>query len=185
MIEQLKQLIDQFGEQNIVKNPNFPNALNDQVKEETGNAITEGLQGLVKSGNLDMISGFLKGDNNNNASSNPIFDLLSKQVVGQLGSKLKIDKNTAENVAGNMIPNVLGSLLSQAKDPNVKGFELSDLVGMISGNDANAKGNLLQQLGGSVLDQNNDGKIDLNDAISALSGKDGLGSALGGLFGKK
>jgi hypothetical protein len=184
MIEQLKQLIDQFGEQDIVKNPNIPNELNDQVKEETGNAITEGLQGLVKNGNLDMITGFLKG-NNNSASSNPIFDLLSQQVVGQLGSKLKIDKNTAENVAGNMIPNVLGSLLNQAKDPNVKGFELSDLVGMISGNDTNAKGNLLQQLGSSVLDQNNDGKVDLNDAMSALSGKGGLGSALGGLFGKK
>ena len=38
------------------------------------------------------------------------------------------------------------------------------------------------------LDQNGDGKVDLSDALSAVSGngkKGGLGGSLGGLFGKK
>ena len=41
-----------------------------------------------------------------------------------------------------------------------------------------------------IIDVNGDGKVDMQDAISALSGnakskKGGLGGLLGGLFGKK
>jgi len=53
-------------------------------------------------------------------------------------------------------------------------------------------GGLLGGAGGnsmltSVLDQNGDGKLDVSDAMSALSGKKkgGLAGLLGGLFGKK
>ena len=84
-----------------------------------------------------------------------------------------------------------GSLLNKAKDPNEKGFNLQDIIGSISGGKGGGLMDLVTQYGGALgLDQNGDGKVDMQDAITALSGKSkgksgGLGGLLGGLFGKK
>ena len=186
MFEQLTQLVNQFGEQAVVKNNAIPNELNEQVKQETGNSILEGLKGMVSGGNLEMITGLLSGNNGAQASGgNPIVDMLTKQVVSNLGSKLGIDNQAAMGVASSMIPNILSSLVGNAKDPNVKGFDVSDLIGMISGNNGDAKSSILDKLSAMGLDQNGDGKLDMSDAMSALSGKGGIGGMLGGLFGGK
>ncbi|MFY7811705.1 MAG: DUF937 domain-containing protein [Flavobacterium sp.] len=186
MFEQLTQLVNQFGEQAVVKNNAIPNELNEQVKQETGNSILEGLKGMVSGGNLDMITGLLSGNNGAQASGgNPIVEMLTKQVVSNLGSKLGIDNQAAMGVASSMIPNILSSLVGNAKDPNVKGFDVSDLIGMISGNNGDAKSSILDKLSSMGLDQNGDGKLDMSDAMAALSGKGGIGGMLGGLFGGK
>jgi hypothetical protein len=185
MFEQLTQLVNQFGEQAVVKNNAIPNELNEQVKQETGNTILEGLKGMVSSGNMDMITGLFQG-NNTQSSSNPIVEMLTKQVVSSLGSKFGIDNNAAMGVASGMIPNILSSLIGQAKDPNVKGFEVADLVGMISGNNGDAKSSIMSKLGTMALDQNGDGKLDISDAMAALSGNKsggGIGGMLSGIFG--
>jgi hypothetical protein len=187
MFEQLKQLVNQFGEKAVVQNNAIPNELNEQVKQETGNSILEGLKGIVSGGNLDMITGLFQG-NNVQSSANPIVETLTKQVVSSLGSKLGIENQAASGVAASMIPNILSSLVGNAKDPNVKGFEISDLVGMISGNNGDIKSSIMSKLGSSFLDQNGDGKLDVSDAMSALSGNKsggGIGGMLGGLFGGK
>jgi uncharacterized protein YidB (DUF937 family) len=187
MFEQLTQLVNQFGEKAVVQNNAIPNELNEQVKQETGNTILDGLKGLVSGGNMDMIAGLFQG-NNAQSSSNPIVEMLTKQVVSSLGAKFGIENNAALGVASSMIPNILSSLVGQAKDPNVKGFEVADLVGMISGNNGDAKSSLMSKLGTMALDQNGDGKLDISDAMSALSGNKsggGIGGMLSGLFGGK
>jgi hypothetical protein len=76
--------------------------------------------------------------------------------------------------------------VGNAQDPNHKGFEVTDLVNAISGGNGNsglmdAVSKYGSQFG---LDQNADGKVDVNDAIAAVSSKGGFGSLLGKLFGK-
>jgi hypothetical protein len=80
----------------------------------------------------------------------------------------------------------LGSLIGKAKDPNVKGFDVSDLVSAISGGSGNSNlMDMVTKYGGQFgLDQNNDGKVDMQDAMSAVTKKGGLGGLLGKLFGK-
>lgn len=190
MLEQLTQLVNQFGQKAVVENNAIPNELNEQVKQETGNSILESLQGLASGGGMDMITGLLQG-NGAQASSgnNPLVDMITKTVVSNLGSKLGIENQAALGVASSMIPNILSSLVGNAKDPNVQGFQVSDLVGMISGGDNNTQSSIMSKIGTSLLDQNGDGKLDIADAMSALSGNKsgggGIGGMLSGLFGGK
>lgn len=189
MFDQLSQLVQQFGEQAIVKNQQVPNELNEAVKNEAGNGILEALSGIANSGQANLLTDFLKG--NGNQKDHPIMDLVQQQVGTKLGNQFSMDSQTVQGITKDLIPNVLGQLVGNAKNPNVKGFEIQDLVEMITKGDSNAKGSILSQLGTSMLDQNGDGKLDLNDAMSALSGSGkgkaksgGLGGLLGKLFGK-
>jgi hypothetical protein len=108
---------------------------------------------------------------------------LVDQVSGSLGQKFGIDSNAANGVASNMIPKVLESLVSRAKDPNVNGFEVSDLVNAISGGSGNSGlMDAITKYGGQFgLDQNKDGKVDLQDAVAAVNNK---GGSLGGFLSK-
>lgn len=193
MIEQLTQLVKQFGGEAVVNNPAVPNELNEKVLGETQNGIFDALKGLVAGGNADALKGLFKGDNAGN-SSNPIVDMITKQVTGNLMNKVGLDNGAASGVASEMIPKVLGSLIGNAKDPNVKGFEVSDIIGSLMGGNKGGNAGMAGKIGAMLLDQNGDGKLDLQDALSALSGNGkakaskgagGLGGILGKLFGGK
>lgn len=188
MIEQLSQLVKQFGGEAVVNNPAVPNELNEKVLGETQNGIFDALKGMVAGGNADMLSGLFKG-NNAASGSNPIVDMITKQVAGNLMNKVGIDNAAANGVAGAMIPKVLGSLIGNAKDPNVKGFEVSDLIGSLMGGNQGGNSGMASKIGVMLLDQNGDGKLDLQDALAALSGggkktANKGGGLLGGLLGK-
>lgn len=126
-------------------------------------------RGLVAGGNADALTGLFKGENAGN-SSNPIVDMITKQVTGNLMNKVGLDNGAASGVASEMIPKVLGSLIGNAKDPNVKSFEVSDIIGTLMGVDKGGNAGMARKIGAMLLDQNGDGKLDLQDALSALSG---------------
>jgi hypothetical protein len=184
MLDQLTQLAKQFGQEAVVNNAAIPNEINERVVNETGNSLMESLQNMASNGNFDQLAGLLQGTNTN--ASNPAVNDLVKQVSGNLGQKFNLDSNAANGVASSMIPQILGSLVGNAKDPNVKGFEMSDLVNAISGGSENSGlMDAVTKYGGQFgLDQNNDGKVDMQDAMDAVSKKGGLGGVLGNLFGK-
>lgn len=178
MIEQLSQLMNQLGQEAVVKNNSVPNELNDKVINEAQNSLFSGLQDLIKDGGADKFANLLQG-NNASKADNPIVKGLIEKVSGNLNKNCNLDNAASNNVASNLIPQVLDSLLGKAKDPNQKGFELSDIIGSLT----EGKGNdIMGMLANMGLDQNGDGKLDLQDAMAALSGKgDKKG---GGLFGK-
>jgi hypothetical protein len=86
-----------------------------------------------------------------------------------------------------LIPKILSSLVNKAKDPNDSSFQISDIIAAISGG-GGAQGSgimdAISKYGGQFgLDQNADGKVDIN-AMSAVTNKGGgLGSILEN-FGK-
>jgi hypothetical protein len=185
MLDQLTQLVQQFGEHAVVKNNAVPNELNDSVMKETESSLLSGLQKMASEGKLEQLAGLFQG-NNAGSSSNPVVKMLIEQVSGNLGQKVRLDSNTANGVAASMIPQILGSLIGKAKDPNVKGFDVSDLVSAISGGSNNSGlMDMVTKYGGQFgLDQNNDGKVDMQDAMAAATKKGGIGGLLGKLFGK-
>lgn len=86
-----------------------------------------------------------------------------------------------------MIPKILGSLIGKAKDPNDSSFNITDLVSAISGGGQNSGiMDAISKYGGQFgLDQNADGKVDMSDAIDAVTkNSGGVGGLLGKLFGK-
>jgi hypothetical protein len=187
MFEQLTQLAQQFGVESVVKNNAIPNEQNEAVMTEASNSIFSGLQKIVSEGGADQLAGLFQG-NNAQDSSNPVVQKLTEQLTGNLGEKFDINSETASGVAGSLIPQILGSLVNKAKDPNDSSFQISDVIAAISGNSAQNSGimDAISKYGGQFgLDQNADGKVDLGDAMSAVTKKGGgLGSLLGKLFGK-
>ncbi|THF51494.1 DUF937 domain-containing protein [Flavobacterium supellecticarium] len=185
MLEQLTQLVQQYGGDAIVKNEAIPNELNQDVMQQAGSSIFTGLQKIASEGNMDQLAGLFQG-NNATSGSNPVVQQLSEQLTGDLGQKFGLSTEAASGVAGSLIPNVLGSLINKAKDPNQKGFDIADIVSAISGGNGNSGlMDAISKYGGQFgLDQNNDGKVDMSDAMAAVTKKGGIGGIFGKLFGR-
>ena len=185
MFEQLTQLVQQYGNDAVVKNQSIPNEQNEGVMNEASSSILSGLQKILAEGGTTDLANLFQGNNASDAS-NPVVQKLTEQFSGNLGSKFGIDGTSASGVAGSLIPTVLGALVGNAKDPNHKGFEVADLVNAISGGSGNsglmdAVSTYGTQFG---LDQNSDGKLDVTDVMAVVSSKGGISGFFGKLFGK-
>tara|TARA_R110000868_G_scaffold340496_1_gene601158 strand:+ start:3376 stop:3939 length:564 start_codon:yes stop_codon:yes gene_type:complete len=187
MFEQLKQLAQQFGVDSVINNTAIPNEKNEAVLGEASNSILSGLQKIVSEGGIDQLAGLFQGNNATN-STNPVVEKLTQELSGNLGEKLGINASDASGVASKLIPQILGAIVSKAKDPNDSSFEISDIIGAITGDAGKNSGimDAISTYGGQFgLDQNGDGKVDLSDAMDAVTKKGGgIGGMLGSLFGK-
>ena len=190
MLEQLLNLVKEHWTDAVVKNNAVPNEINDNVMSEASTSILDGLKDMVSQGKIEDPAGLLKGGNL--SSDNPALSGISNKVSENLGSKFGLSSETTSSIASSLLPKVLGSLFGKAQDPNEKGFDISTILGALTGGNKEEESGLMgaiSKYGGMVgLDQNGDGKVDLSDALSAVSGngkKGGLGGSLGGLFGKK
>ena len=188
MFEQLTQLVQQFGQQDVVDNAAVPNEHNEAVLTQASTSILDGLKNVAaQNGGTEMLAKLFEGNNAADAS-NPVVAMITNQLSGSLGQKFGLDNAASSGVAASLIPKVLGALVGGAKDPNNSQIKIDDVIGAITGGGANAGGlmDMVTKYGGMVgLDQNGDGKVDVADAMSAISGKSGsAGGLLGGLFGK-
>lgn len=186
MFEQLNQLAQQFGVDSVINNAAVPNDKNEAVIGEASNSVISGLQKIVSEGGMDQLAGLFQG-NNAADSSNPVVQKLTQELTGNLGQKFGFSTSDATGVASKLIPQILASLVGKAKDPNDSSFEISDIIGAISGGGDNAGiMDAISKYGGQFgLDQNGDGKVDMSDAMDAVTKKGGgIGGMLGGLFGK-
>lgn len=185
MLDQLSELVKQYGNDAVINNSAVPNEHNERVMDEASTSIFSGLQQIVSEGGTAQLAELFNG-NNATSASNPVVQKLTEQLSGNLGQKFGLDSSAAAGVAGSLIPKVLGSLIGKAKNPNDSSFEISDLVNAISGGQGNSGlMDAISKYGGQFgLDQNNDGKVDMGDAMAAVTKKGGIGGLLGKLFGK-
>jgi len=165
MMDQIQEMVQQLTEKEVNSNGNISANLAGSVAQETGNSLMEGLQNAVSGGNLEGLMNMFSGNDANSLTSNPIVKNIVESLTSKLGSNVGLDAGTSSNFASSIIPQLLSMVMGKAKNGEIN---LTDLLG---------KGAL------SALDQNGDGKIGIDDAISALtSGK--LGDVLGGFFKK-
>ncbi len=189
MFDQLTELVKQYSGDAIINNNAVPNEHNEAVMQEAGSSIMESLKGMAASGNISDLAGLFQGNNAADAS-NPAVQQITEQLSGKLGEKFGLSSDAASGVAGSLIPKVLGSLIGKAKDPNEPGFQISDIIGALTGGNAQAGGGIMDAIskyGGQFgLDQDGDGQVGMSDAVAAVSGKSGgfLGGILGKIFGK-
>ncbi len=186
MFDQLTDLVKQFGGDAVVNNTAVPNEQNEAVMNEASSSIIDGLKNMVAQGNISDLAGLFQGNNAGDAS-NPVVQKLTEQLTGSLGEKFGLSEETSSGVAGSLIPKVLGSLIGNAKAPNQKGFEVSDIINAISGGNGNSSlMDAVSKYGGQFgLDQDGDGKVGMSDAVAAVTkNSGGLGGLLGKLFGK-
>ncbi len=188
MFEQLTELVKQFGGDAVVNNPAVPNEHNEAVMSEASTSILDGLKEMVANGNAKGLASLFHGDNASDAS-NPVVQQLTEKLSGSLGEKFGLSSDDASNVAGGLIPKVLGSLIGKAKDPNDSSFKVSDIIRAITGGNSSQGGGIMDAISkyGSQfgLDQDGDGQVGISDAVAAVTKKSGgFGGLLGKLFGK-
>lgn len=187
MFEQLTQLVQQYGGDAVVNNSAVPNEHNEAVLSETSNSIFAGLQKIVSEGGTEQIAGLFNG-NSSIDSSNPVVQQIQQQLSGNLGEKFGLNSADSNGVASNLIPQILGSLVNKAKDPNDSSFQISDIINSISGNSGQASGimDTISKYGMQFgLDQNSDGKVDVADVLVVTKSKGGIAGFIGKLFGSK
>lgn len=199
-----KQIIGNISEQTGINQNQAKEVVSSSLPEllgaMQGNMLSgdgaSGLLGALTSGKhdgsiLDNLSGFLgSGDFSDGGK------ILSHVLGNNLGAvengiskKTGVDSSIIAKILPMLAPIIMGYLGKQAKNKNVS--STTDLGGLLGGLLTGAtSGNNSGGLGSSILtgalDQNGDGKLDVSDAITAVTKKKGgLGGLLGGLFGKK
>lgn len=163
MLEQLQQLIEQVSSKEAGAQ-GISSELTSSVAQETGTSILSGLKDTVMSGNFSQLTDLFQGSGD--VSSNGAVSSIVSNLVGSLSGKLGIDQGVASNFASSVVPQALSMVVSKFKDSN---FSITDLIGAFSGGSGSG-GGILDSLGGMGLDQNKDGKVGLDDAMSALKG---------------
>ncbi|OYX84636.1 MAG: hypothetical protein B7Y83_07530 [Flavobacteriales bacterium 32-34-25] len=185
MLAQLSQLVQEFGADAVVKNEAIPNEQNEAVLKETSSSIFSSLQKIATQGDLTQIAGILQGKDID--KNNPAVKEITNQLSNSLTKKLGINSATATSTATAMIPQILGSLISKANDPKDNSLNISDILSTLTGGDSPENAGIMEAISTYGvhfgLDQNADGKVDLDDAAE-LTKKGGLGGMLGKLFGR-
>ena len=155
MLKELFDLVKGNATETVINNPDVPNEHNEEVVAEATNTVASGLRNVVAGGGVQSLLGLFGGDGNKKSLlSNPIVSMMMGHFAGKLMNKFNMNNTQANHLSGNLIPDVLGSLINKTNDPNDSGFSLECLLGSITGNKSGNQssgggiGDLLKQFGG-------------------------------------
>jgi len=163
MLKELFDLVKGQATETVINNPAVPNEQNNEVVAEATNTVASGLRNIVAGGGVQSLLALFGGGNDKKSLlSNPIVSMMMGHFAGKLMNKFNMNSSQANNLSGNLIPSVLGSLINKTNDPNDQAFSLENLLGSITGNKS-----------GFATGQGGGG---LQDLLSQLSG----GGARGG-----
>jgi hypothetical protein len=200
MLDQLFNIVKQFGQDTVVNNPDVPNEYNQEVMADATQTIAGGFKNIVAGGGLQNIIDLFKGGGNTaggNGSNgggiggllkNPIVSMMVGYFISKLVKKYSMSPSVASGVANSLIPNSLNGLINETKDPNNANLNLDGLIGSLIGAGGGSSdeqeqpeqkggGSPLQDLlekftgGGGGNSSGGGGGFDLQDIISKFTQK--------------
>ena len=174
MLKELFDLVKGQATDTVINNPDVPNQYNNDVVAEATNTVASGLRNLVAGGGTQNVLSLFGGNTNKKSLlSNPIVSMMMGHFASKLMNKFNMGPSQANNLSGNLIPNVLGTLINKSNDPNDSAFSLDKLLASITGGRSNEVasngggiGGLLKQFNGGS--QSNGGG--LLDIVKTLAG---------------
>jgi hypothetical protein len=182
MLENLFNLIKEQGTDDVINNPVIPNEQNSAVLASATSSVAEEFQGELAGGGLQNIMSLFGGGANN--SSGGIGGLLNNPIVGNIISSFTnklttqhgIAPEQASGIAGNLIPNVISSLINRTNNPNDSSFDMNSIIGSLTGGSGVSAGGggfdlqgLLGKFANGGLDANGDGHVGLDDIMSKVT----------------
>lgn len=175
MLKELFDLVKGESTETVINNPDVPNEYNDDVMAEATNTVASGLRNLVAGGGTQSIlSMFGSNPNKKSLLSNPIVSMMMGHFASKLMNKFNMGPSQANNLSGNLIPNVLGKLINKSNDPNDSAFSLEKLLASITGGRSNDVTSQSGGLGGLLRQFNGDGQSNggggLLDIVKTLAG---------------
>ena len=174
MLKELFDLVKGEATETVINNPDVPNQYNNDVVAEATNTVASGLRNVVAGGGVQNVLSMFGGNTNKKSLlSNPIVSMMMGHFASKLINKFKLGTSQANNLSGNLIPNVLGQLINKSNDRNDSSFSLEKLLASITGGRSNEVtsqsggiGGLLNQFNGGS--QSNGGG--LLDIVKTLAG---------------
>ena len=187
MLEELFNLVKGVSGNAVVNNPDIPNEHNNDVMAEATNTVASGLRNMVAGGGLESILSLFnnksgQGNTGSSLLNNPIVNMMIGHFAGKLTTKYKVGGAQANNVARNLIPDVVSNLISKTNDPADNGFSLEGLLNSITGGQTTQVVQEQQNSGNSGFNfqdligkftgggQQNGGGNGLMDIVSKLAG---------------
>ena len=164
MLDQLFNIVKNFGQDAVVNNPDVPNEHNENVMADATSTVAGGLRNIVAGGGfqsiLDLFKGAAGGSGGaSSIASNPIVSMMTGHFIDKLINKYNLSPSAASSVAGKLIPQTVNSLAQQTADPSNQQFTLDGLIGSLTGGGAS---------GGKAA---GGGGFDLQNIIGSLSEK--------------
>jgi hypothetical protein len=197
MLENLLQLVKEYGQEQVVDNTDIPNEQNEAVMAEASYAVAGTLQNALASGQMDEVMKMFSTGSSSQIMSNPVAQNMQSGFVDNITSKLGINKNVAMGLAATLIPIVISKFVKRTRStaPQDSGFDLGGLIGSLTGGGAGNGGldigGLISQFTGGGGQQ---GGFDLQNIISQVTngarqqqtntGGGGLMDVINGFFGK-
>ncbi|MEI2740498.1 MAG: hypothetical protein V9F01_17125 [Chitinophagaceae bacterium] len=181
MLDQLFNIVKQFGQETVVNNPDVPNEFNQEVMADATQTIAGGFKNIVAGGGLQNILDLFKGGGGgaNNGSGggigglmkNPIVSMMVGYFISKLVRKYSMSPSVASDVANKLIPSSLNGLIEQTKDPNNPNLNMDGFIGSLIGSGATEE---------SEEQEEKSGGSPLQDLIEKFTGGDGGGNSSGG-----
>ncbi|MEO6228871.1 MAG: hypothetical protein ABJB11_16635 [Ferruginibacter sp.] len=181
MLENLFNLIREQGADSVISNPDIPNEQNEAVLADATHSVAEEFQQVLAGGGTENIMSLFQGNGNSQLQAgglldNPIVGNIINSFKNKLTQNHGISDDKAGGIAGNLIPNVISSLINKTNDPNNNSFDLKNIIGtLMAGNNGGGldlKG-IISSFTKGGLDANSDGKIGIDDIISKVTGGGG------------
>lgn len=176
MLKELFDLVKGEATETVINNPDVPNQYNNDVVAEATNTVASGLRNVVAGGGVQNVLSMFGGNTNKKSLlSNPIVSMMMGHFASKLMNKFRMGTSQANNLSGNLIPNVLGTLINKSNNANDSTFSLEKLLASITGGRSETVtqgsggiGGLLKQFNGSDVHHNGEGG--LLDIVKSLAG---------------
>jgi hypothetical protein len=135
MLKEIFDLVRGNARETVIDNPDVPNEYNDEVVAEATNTVASGMRNMVAGGGLGSLLSLFKGGGSGKKGllQNPIVNMMMGHFASKLMNKFNMNNRSANNLSGNLIPNVLSSLINKTNDPGDSSFSLDKLIGSITG----------------------------------------------------
>lgn len=189
MLDQLFNLVSQYGQETVVENPEVSNEYNQEIMADATKTVASGFQNIMAGGGFQNILDLFKGggaSSNGNSSNgiaglakNPIVTMMVGYFMNKLVSKYKMNASSASSVASNLIPGVLNGLISKtnSNDPQNDAFDFNDLIGSLTGGNVSTKESgggfdfqgLLNQFTGGGGNSSGGNGFDMQDIINKVT----------------
>src|SRR5688572_30979335 len=174
MLKELFDLVKGQATETVINNPDVPNKYNNDVVAEATNTVASGLRNLVAGGGVQNVLSLFGGNTNKKSLlSNPVVSMMMGHFASKLMNKFSMGTSQANNLSGNLIPNVLGTLINKSNDPNDSAFSLEKLLASITGGRSNEVTSQSGGLGGLLNQFNGGGRGNgggLLDVVKTLAG---------------
>lgn len=135
MFDNLLKLVQEHAGDAIINNPSIPNEKNEAAINVASEGIVDHLKQLGAQGGLSSILEMFKGGD---VKSNPEVTNIAGNVAGKLIEKFGLDGNQAQNIVGQLVPQVMEKFVNKTNDPDDGSFNLDDIISSVS----SGKGNL-------------------------------------------